>query len=174
MSDEAMEPIVEMNKWLWQRFKSALDDVTTEEANWRPLPQANNISAIIRHLRIEAETHLAGLEGGEPLPVETTPNLQRMIDSTPIDFDENLKELEKLYVSFMALLEKATFSELRRRSASAYRNYPGERPQHLLSFHQSVHLTLHLGQIRMIRNLYRTTRGEPARFFPENPMFPKS
>jgi len=34
------------------------------------------------------------------------------------------------------------------------------------------HMATHLGQIRTIRNLYRKTRGEPARFFPENPTYP--
>ena len=31
---------------------------------------------------------------------------------------------------------------------------------------------MHCGQIQTIRNLYRKTRGEPARFFPENPTYP--
>ena len=35
------------------------------------------------------------------------------------------------------------------------------------------HLAMHCGQIRSIRNLYRKTRGEPLRFFPDNPTFPR-
>ena len=31
---------------------------------------------------------------------------------------------------------------------------------------------MHWGQVRTLRNLYRKTRGEPARFFPDNPTFP--
>jgi hypothetical protein len=31
---------------------------------------------------------------------------------------------------------------------------------------------MHWGQVRALRNLYRKSRGEPARFFPDNPTFP--
>jgi hypothetical protein len=49
----------------------------------------------------------------------------------------------------------------------------GERcPPHFLGLHQAMHLAMHPGQIRTIRNLHRTTRGEPARFFPENSTYP--
>jgi hypothetical protein len=43
----------------------------------------------------------------------------------------------------------------------------------MLAYHQATHLAYHTGQIRSIRNLYRKIRGEPARFFPENPTFPR-
>jgi hypothetical protein len=36
-----------------------------------------------------------------------------------------------------------------------------------------MHLAMHWGQINTIRNLYRKTRGEPARLFPDNPTFPR-
>ena len=42
----------------------------------------------------------------------------------------------------------------------------------MLAYHQATHLARHTGQIRTIRNLYRKTRGEPARFFPDNPTYP--
>ena len=173
MSDEALELIQEMNLWVWRRFKGALNDMTPEEANWRPLPQANSINLIVRHLRIEAELHVASLEHGEPMPVEITARLQQLIDSVPIEFDQNLRELERLYLGFVTALQKTTVSGLQQHTALAYQNFPGERPKHLLSFHQAVHLAEHWGQISTIRNLYRKTRGEAARFFPDNPTFPQ-
>ncbi len=57
--DQALQLVIEMNQWIWSRFKDDLKDATPEEIDWRPLPQANNISAILRHLRIEAPWHLA-------------------------------------------------------------------------------------------------------------------
>jgi hypothetical protein len=55
-----------MNEAVCARFVADLGDVTPEEADWRPLPQANSISAILRHLRIEAEWHLASLKSFLP------------------------------------------------------------------------------------------------------------
>jgi hypothetical protein len=83
--DQALQLVIEMNEQTWQRFKAELSDVTPGELQWRPLPHANTINEILRHLRIEAQ---------------------------------------------------------------------------------------HWGQIRTLRNWYRKTRGEPGRFFPDNPTFP--
>lgn len=42
---------------------------------------------------------------------------------------------------------------------------------HLLGYHHAIYLAMHWGQIRSLRNLFRTTRGLPARFVPDNPTF---
>ena len=171
--DEALQIAIEMNELLWKGFKSALEDVTPEEVNWRPLPQANSINLIVRHLRIEAQWHVASLERGEPMPgVHVSADVQQWIDSVPLDFERNLKELEELYTRFIAALRRTTLAGLQQQTALAYQGRPRAYPAHLLSFHQAVHLAGHGGQICTIRNLYRKTRGEPARFFPENPSFP--
>jgi hypothetical protein len=169
--DQAVQLAIEINQWIWNRLKDDLKDLTPEEVDWRPLPQANNISAIMRHLRIEAACHLASLERSEPLPVES---LRQQIDLKETDFQRNFKELEELYSRFVAALSKTTAPALEHNTLIAYQNFPGgiSRPMHLLGFHQALHLATHVGQIRSIRNLYRKTRGEPARFFPENPTFP--
>jgi hypothetical protein len=172
--DQALQLVIEMNQWIWSRFKNDLKDATPEEVDWRPLPQANSLSAILRHLRIEAAWHLASLEHGEPMPVELTDDLRQRIDLMPMDFPRNFKELDKSVVRFVAALEATTAPALEHSTLIAYQNFPVgvSRPPHLLGFHQAVHLATHLGQIRGIRNLYRKTWGEPARFFPENPTFP--
>ena len=177
--DEALQVVIEMSELIWKGFKDALKDVTPEEINWRPLPQANSINVIVRHLRIEAEWHVASLERGEPMPgVHVSADVQQWIDSVPLDFERNLKELEELYTRFIAALRRTTLAGLEQQSELAYQGagqgprFPGAHRAHLLSFHQTVHLVAHGGQICTIRNLYRKTRGEPARFFPENPSFP--
>jgi len=172
--DEQLDVVIEMNAWTWDRFKNVLADMTEDEANWRPLPQANNINVIIRHLRIEAEWHVDSIERGELMPAEVTPKVQELIDATPLDFDKNVRELEELYRRFISAMKALTRSWLSEHSAKAYREFPGRHPAHLLSFHQAVHLAGHQGQIATIRNLYRKTRGERALFFPDNPTFPKS
>jgi hypothetical protein len=94
-------------------------------------------------------------------------------DSIPLDFEQNLQRLEELYIRFIAVLRTTTLAALRQQTVLA-QVFPGgaPHPAHLLSFRQAVHLSMHWGQIRTIRNLYRKTRGEPARFFPDNPTFP--
>jgi hypothetical protein len=169
------QPLVEMGEWLWKRFKGIVEDVTAEEVDWRPLPQANSINLIVRHLRIEAQWHLSSLEDGAPMPSEATPSLQEEIDAVPVDFERNLKELDALYTRFLARLARMEPAELQRQTGIAYQAFPGEgaRPAHFLGFHQTMHLAMHFGQITSLRNLYRKTRGQPARFFPDNPTFPK-
>jgi len=171
--DEALQLVIEMNEWTWKRFKADLQDLTPEEIDWRPLPQANTINAIMKHLRVEAEWHLASIEHDEQSPYQDVARVQQLTDSIPLDFEENLKELEELYARFIAALRRTTLAVLQQQTVLA-QVFPGgvPHPADLLSFRQAVHLAMHWGQIRTIRNLYRRTRGEPGRFFPDNPTFP--
>jgi hypothetical protein len=66
-----------------------------------------------------------------------------------------------------------TLVRLKQRSREAYGGWPSCSP-HFLGFHQAMHVSMHWGQIRTIRNLYQKTRGQQARFFPDNPTFPKN
>lgn len=99
--DEALNLVIEMNESTWQRFKDDLRDIAPEEIDWRPLPQANTINAIIKHLRVEAEWYVASLEYGEQSPYQDTASAQQLTDSIPLDFERNLQELEVLYTRFI-------------------------------------------------------------------------
>jgi hypothetical protein len=172
--DEGLSFVVEMNEAMWDRFVADLRDMTPEEADWRPLPQANSINVILRHLRIEAEWHLASLERGEAMPSGVSPELQQRIDAVPVDFVQNSKDLAGLYARFLAILRQASLPMLRVQTQRAYGTSASGAPlpPHLIGFHQATHLTSHLGQIRLLCNLYRKTRGERARFHPDNPTYP--
>jgi hypothetical protein len=170
--DGALLVAVELTESMWQGFSRDLEDMTAEEVAWRPLPEANSISLIVRHLSIEAEWHLACLQRGAAMPHETTEHLQGEIDSVPLNFEQNLNSLEQAYTAFLAALRTITLNDLEQRTAAAYEHW-GSFPPHFLGFHQAMHLAMHWGQVRTIRNLYRKTRGEPARFFPDNPTYPK-
>lgn len=65
---EPLQVVIEMTESIGQRFWKDLEGVTAEEALWRPLPQANSITLIVRHLCIEAQWHRDSLERGEPMP----------------------------------------------------------------------------------------------------------
>ena len=172
--DEALRVVIEMTETIGQHFRKSLEDLTAEEASWRPLPQANSIDLILRHLCIEAQWHSAALERGEPMPSETTEDLQLKIDAVPVDFEQNLRAFEEAYSGFTATLRQVTVVGLQERTEAAYQGWPSSsRPAHFLGFHQAIHVSMHLGQISTIRNLYQKTRGQPARFFPDNPTFPK-
>lgn len=171
--DNALQPLVEMNDWAWKWFKGTLIELGPDEVDWRPLPQANNINAIVRHLRIEGEWHTDCIERGVLMPAETTPELERSIDAVAMDFEKNLKELEEFYARFLAQLRKMESDGLKQYTALAYKSWPGDIPEHMLGYHQAMHLAGHAAQISTIRNLYKKTRGEPARFFPDNPSYPK-
>ena len=106
------------------------------------------------------------------MPHDTTEDLQGQIDSVPLDFDGNLKALDEAYAAFLAALRGTTRVGLQERTKAAYQAWPS-CSAHFLGFHQAMHLAMHWGQIRTIRNLYRKTRGEPARFVPDNPSFPR-
>jgi hypothetical protein len=173
--DDDLSFAVELNQTLWERFVADLDQLTPEEADWRPVPEANNISVILRHLRIEAEWHLASLERGEAMPgEEVSPALHRKIDSVPVDFLESRRELTRLFSRFLVVLAETPLPRLALLTQSAYGSVvdTASLPPHLLGFHQATHLANHLGQIRALRNLYRKTRGQPPRFHPDNPTYP--
>jgi hypothetical protein len=175
--EDAIAFAVEMNRWVWTRFEKDLGDVTREEAEWRPLPQANNINVILRHLRIEAQWQLDAMEQGSPMPAELSASEQQVIEGIPLDdFVLNFNALEESCTAFIAALQRTTFAGLEQKGQTSYQEYraAGFPPQpHMLGYHHAVHLSGHLSQIHTIRNLYRKTRGEPALFFPDNPTFPK-
>jgi hypothetical protein len=172
--DDALQVVSEMNESMWRRLKNALEDLSEEEMHWRPLPQANTINLIVRHLRIEAQWHLDSLERGEPMPTIAVPAPQEAIDAVSSDFEDNFKKLEELYRRFVEILRTASLGTLQQRTAAAYGEAnKTEGRTYLLGYHEATHLAMHCGQIRTIRNLYRKTRGEPARFFPENPTYPR-
>jgi hypothetical protein len=136
------------------------------------LPQANSINAILKHLRVEAQWYVASLERGERSPYQDTASVRQLTDSIPLDFDRNLRALEELYTHFIEALRRTTLAALQQQTVLG-QVFPGgaPHPASLLSFRQAVHLASHWGQIRTLRNLYRKTRGEPGRFFQDNPTF---
>jgi hypothetical protein len=168
--DDALQVVVEMHEHLWGRLTHALEDLSAEELHWQPLPHANTISVIIRHLRIEAQWHLDSLEHGEPMPTIAVAAPQATIDAVPADFEQNVTRLEELYTRFVERLRTTTLVTLQQYTAAAYGD--ARRRPYTLGYHQALHLAMHCGQIRMIRNLYCKMRGEPARFVPENPTYP--
>lgn len=172
--DEAVRIVAEMNRWVFSLLKAALDDMGDDEIDWRPLPYGNSINTIVRHLRIEARWHLDSLMRGDAMPLDVSPALQKEIDAVPFDFQRNRDELETLLSGFLDLLRAATPEALEQRTGAAY-GAMGDRPElaHFLGYHQAVHVAIHCGQIRTIRNLYRKSRGEPARFFPDSPTYPR-
>jgi len=171
--DDRMRFAVEMYEVALSRaLERPFADLEEGEAEWRPLPESNNIALIVRHLAIEARWHLDCLERGTAMPFHPLPELQREIDTVPIDFAANLAELTRCLHRFVELLRETSEEQLMARSASAYGERAAARP-HFLGYHQAIHLFGHLGQISMIRNLYRRTRGRPG-FIPANPTYPKS
>jgi len=172
---EALQVVIEMNECTWNYFKKDLEDVTPEEVNWRPLPEANTINLILRHLRIDAPWHVRSVEQDDQGQPQDAATAQEPTHSVPLDFERNLKELDELCTRFFGRLRGTTLPGLERQTAVAYKHSPpgeGSPPGHFLGFHFAVHLAMHWGQIRTLRNLYGKTRGEPARFFPDNPTFP--
>jgi hypothetical protein len=150
--DDGQSFVVKMNAAMWARFVADVGDVTPEEAEW----------------------HLASLERGAPMPNDVPPELQQRIDSVPLDFEKNSTELANLYARFLAVLRQTPLSTLQLQTQRAYGAVAAGGapiPSHFLGFHQATHLASHLGQIRALRNLYRKTRGELARFHPDNPTF---
>jgi hypothetical protein len=118
--DDALRVVVEMHEHLWGRLTHALADLTDEEMHWRPLPQANTINVIIRHLSIEAQWHLDSLECGEAMPTIAVAAPQEAFDAVPLDFEANVRRLEELYARFVDRLRTATLETLEQRAATAY------------------------------------------------------
>src|SRR5262249_37719742 len=139
--DPALQVVIEMNEHILSRFTHDLQDVTGEEADWRPLPQANSINVILRHLLIEAGEHLARIDPGAPPAAH-------LAASMSLDFERNLKAVEELYTAFLHALRQTTQADLHHLTVQAYRaTGPGSPslPPHLLGYHQALHLAGHLG-----------------------------
>jgi hypothetical protein len=170
---DAPSVLAELTELIWSQLRKDLSDLEPEEIDWRPLPQANTINLIVRHLRIESQLQLESLERARPLILEASPEVKAFIDSVPLDFHRNLAEMEQFCIRFVATLRTLTIDAIEQRGRVVYHDVPGQpSPRHFLGYHHAVHLAMHWGQIRSLRNLYRTSRGEQALFFPDNPTFP--
>jgi Protein of unknown function (DUF664) len=168
--DDAIQLAIDMSDTTWKAFKAELQDLTPDEIHWRPLPQANNIAVLIHHLRVVEERLLAQLEQGEQSPYTDAPRVQHLTGAVPRHYAHNLREFEALHARFLNDLQHTTLAELKRQTfVTPFAQ--GSRPWNAVLFSEVGHLTLHRGQIRTLRNLYRTTRGEPALFAPQNATF---
>src|SRR5205814_6582272 len=114
--DEALRIVFEMNSRIWEALRNSLEELTEEESRWRPLPEANNIAVIVRHLRIESEWHVHSLERGEPMPTIAVAPSQEAIDAVTDDFVENSTTLEKLCTQFLKILRDTPVSTPRERT----------------------------------------------------------
>ena len=113
------------------------------------------------------------IQSGEPMPTIAAPVSETAIDAVPFDFAENLNALQRLYTEFCDTLGTQSLGSLKEKNVAAYGEATtGKGLAYMLAYHQVTHLAMHTGQIRTIRNLYRKTRAEPARFFPDNPTYP--
>jgi len=168
--DDAIQLAIEMSEANWNNFKNDVKGLAADEINWRPLPQGNNINALVKHLRVVEELFLSRLEQGEQSPYEDGPSVRKLTDSIPQNFDQNLKELEDLHTRYIAALRSTTLAELRRKTfLTPFAQ--GPQPANTLLLAEISHLATHRGQIRTIRNLYRRARGEQGLFLPQNPTF---
>ena len=171
--NDGLRIVAEMHQAVWDQFRGSFDDLTEDEIHWRFLSQANSINLIVRHLRIESEWHLRSIQTGQPMPIIAAPVSQDAIDAVPFDFAENLNALQRLYTEFCDTLGTQSLGTLKEKNPAAYGEaITGKGVAYVLAYHQATHLAMHTGQIRTIRNLYRKTRGEPARFVPDNPTYP--
>ena len=168
--DEAIRLAIEMSEANWTSFKNDLKNLTPDEINWRPLPQGNNVNVIMKHLRVVEELMLSRLEQGEQSPYGDAAGVQKLTDAVPLNFDQNMKELEEFHTRFITALQGTTLAELKRKSfLTPFAQ--GPRPANTLLLAEISHLATHRGQIRTLRNLYRKAHGEPALFLPQNPTF---
>ena len=168
--DEAIRLAIEMSEANWTSFKNDLKNLTPDEINWRPLPQGNNVNVLMKHLRVVEELMLSRLEQGEQSPYGDAAGVQKLTDAVPLNFDQNMKELEEFHTRFITALQGTTLAELKRKSfLTPFAQ--GPRPANTLLLAEISHLATHRGQIRTLRNLYRKAHGEPALFLPQNPTF---
>ena len=66
--DDRRRFAVEMYEEALARTLRTLSDLGEGETEWRPWPEGNNISLLVRHRAIEARWHLDCLEHGTPMP----------------------------------------------------------------------------------------------------------
>lgn len=168
--DEAIQLAIEMSEANWNNFKNDLKNTTADEVDWRPLPQGNNINVLMKHLRVVEELFLSRLEQGEQSPYKDGASVQKLTDSVPVDFEQNMKSLEEFHHRFVAALRATTLADLQRKTfLTPFAQ--GPQPANTLLLAEISHLATHRGQIRTLRNLYRKARGEQGLFLPQNPTF---
>ena len=62
--DQVIEFAVGLMERNWNDLQRALQDMTDDELDWRPVPESNTIRSIVRHLRTVEQLYLSLLEEG--------------------------------------------------------------------------------------------------------------
>lgn len=168
--DQVLEFAVGLMERNWSGLKNALQDMTDDELDWRPVPESNTIRSIVRHLRIVEQLYLSLLEDGEQTPWNNEDYVQQLTDSIPYDFQQNTKSFDDFHNRFVSLMKGSTLADLQ---GQIFVESSRSRPQAKDSLiHREIrHIAAHEGQIRALRNLYRRMKGEKGLFFPENRTF---
>src|SRR4026209_570260 len=99
--DEAIQYAIEMSEATWGNITNDLKNLTAEEIDWLPLPYANNINVLVKHLRVVEEVFVSRLEQGEHSPYGDGPSVQKLTDAVPQNFERNLQQLEEFHQRFI-------------------------------------------------------------------------
>jgi hypothetical protein len=104
-----------MNDRIWTAFQNDREDVAPDEMDWRPVPEANSINLIVRHLLIEAAWHVARLEerdeSGHGVGVHEVPR--------PLDSRATCVSWAPFHGRFTSLLRGMTMGDPENRSSRA-------------------------------------------------------
>jgi DinB superfamily len=111
--DQVLEFAVGLLERNWNDLKNDLQDMTDAELDWRPVPEANNIRSIVRHLRMVEQLYLSLLEDGDQTPWKNEDYVQKLTDSITYDFQQNMKLFEDFHNRFVSLMKGSTLADLK-------------------------------------------------------------
>ena len=85
--DQALEVVVEMAESIWEGFRRALEDITPAEVNWRPLPEGNSISLIVKDGNVELWGFVGSQDAKDAIrvAVEVTPGVHQVLNNLVIE-----------------------------------------------------------------------------------------
>jgi hypothetical protein len=111
--DQVLEFAVGLLERNWNDLKNDLQDMTDAELDWRPVPEANNIRSIVRHLRMVEQLYLSLLEDGDQTPWKNEDYVQKLTDSITYDFQQYMKLFEDFHNRFVSLMKGSTLADLK-------------------------------------------------------------
>lgn len=150
--DPKIALLLEMERCVWSHIWQNLTGLTEEEYRWRPLPQANDINWILRHLA-GYERYCGNIVRGVDVGREHWPDAP---------FPQIKRDLEALAAEYQRAIAPLRWDDLIHQVP--YGRGRPRRLNDLLSYHP-LHTSGHRFQIRYIRGTHARLTGRDKSVF---------
>lgn len=149
---EQFDACFDQSAW-FASAKSALENLSADEAFWKPSHEIHSVAEIINHLNFYNQKHLRRFKGEDVKRTET--EIAETFLYEIADWNKLLSEFTEIMSEWKNLLETVDDAKLSEKISSK-----SEHEWSLPIAHMNIHNAYHIGQIVVVRKLHGNWNSE--------------